>query len=55
MTKLESRPLPNTEFEFMFYFDFERSVYREDFIDILERVDDLCDKMEYLGSYSEII
>ena len=44
-----------TEFEFMFYFDFESSVYREDFIDILERVDDLCDRMEYLGSYSEKI
>ena len=55
LTKLESRPLPNTEFEFMFYFDFESSVYREDFIDVLERVDKLCDKMEYLGSYSEKI
>lgn len=55
LTKLESRPLPNTEFEFMFYFDFESSVYREDFIDVIERVDGLCDKMEYLGSYSEKI
>ena len=42
-----------TDFEFMFYFDFESSVYRDDFIDVLERVEKLCDKMEYLGSYSE--
>lgn len=53
LTKLESRPIPNTDFEFMFYFDFESSVYRDDFIDVLERVEKLCDKMEYLGSYSE--
>ena len=53
LTKLESRPIPNTDFEFMFYFDFESSVYRDDFIDVLERVEKLCDKVEYLGSYSE--
>ena len=30
-----------------------RDMYRDDFIDVLERVEKLCDKMEYLGSYSE--
>ena len=30
VTKLESRPIPDREFEFMFYFDLETSIYSEE-------------------------
>ena len=55
LIKLESRPIPNTEFQFMFYFDFEASVYHKDYIDTLCELENICEKMEYLGSYSEKI
>lgn len=55
LIKLESRPIPDTEFQFMFYFDFEASVYHSGFIDTLCELEEKCEKMEYLGSYSEKI
>ena len=55
LIKLESRPIPETEFQFMFYFDFEASVYHKDYIDTLCELEETCEMMEYLGSYSEKI
>ena len=55
LIKLESRPIPDTEFQFMFYFDFEASVYHKDFIDVMCQLEEECERMEYLGSYSEKI
>jgi chorismate mutase/prephenate dehydratase len=55
LIKLESRPIPNRDFEFMFYFDLETSVYSEEFIEIFNDIDSLCLSMKYLGSYSEIV
>ena len=55
LIKLESRPIPDTEFQFMFYFDFEASVYHKDYIDTLCELEEECEMMEYLGSYSEKI
>ena len=55
LIKLESRPIPDTEFQFMFYFDFEASVYHKDFIDTLCELEEECEMMEYLGSYVEKI
>ena len=55
LVKLESRPIPDKEFEFRFYFDFEMSVYAKDFIEILEELEKACDVFEYLGSYSETV
>ena len=55
VTKLESRPLPDREFEFMFYFDLETSVYSEEFIQLICELDDLCEEFKYLGSYSEVV
>ena len=31
LQKLESRPIPDRDFEFMFYFDLETSIYSEEF------------------------
>lgn len=55
LIKLESRPIPDTEFQFMFYFDFEASVYHKDFIDTMCALEEECEMMEYLGSYNEKI
>lgn len=53
MTKLESRPLPDRNFEFMFYFDLEKSVYTPDFISTMDELQGVCEHFEYLGSYYE--
>lgn len=53
--KLESRPLPDRDFEFMFYFDLETSVYSEEFVQLMCELDDLCEEFTYLGSYTEVV
>ena len=53
--KLESRPIPNRDFEFMFYFDLETSVYSEEFIRLIDDLDSISEEFQYLGSYSEVI
>lgn len=53
--KLESRPIPDREFEFMFYFDLETSIYSEEYIQLICELDDLCEDFQYLGSYSEVV
>ena len=55
LIKLESRPLPDRNFEFMFYFDLENSVYSPRFVQLMEDMDSICEEFIYLGSYSEII
>lgn len=55
LNKLESRPLPNREFEFMFYFDIETPVYSPRLLQLLGELPDACEKFHYLGSYSELI
>lgn len=55
VTKLESRPLPDREFEFMFYFDLETSIYSEEFVQLMCELEDLCEEFKYLGSYTEVI
>ncbi len=55
VTKLESRPIPDREFEFMFYFDLETSIYSEEYIQLMCELDELCEEFKYLGSYSEVV
>ena len=55
VTKLESRPIPDRDFEFMFYFDLETSIYSEEFVQLMCELDDLCEDFKYLGSYREIV
>lgn len=54
LTKLESRPLAGTDFEFMFYFDLDASVYDEAALQLLSELDEGPETFNYLGSYSEI-
>ncbi|MCL2033344.1 MAG: chorismate mutase [Oscillospiraceae bacterium] len=55
LIKLESRPIPNSDFEFMFYFDLDTPVYSPALYQVLRELSDLCDDFYYLGSYSEIV
>ena len=55
LNKLESRPLPEREFEFMFYFDLDTSVYSPQFMQLMGELDTVCESFSYLGSYSEVI
>ena len=55
MNKLESRPMPDRNFEFMFYFDLETSVYSPQFTQLMGELPELCEDFSYLGSYSEVI
>ena len=54
LTKLESRPIAGTDFEFMFYFDLDASVYDEAALQLLAQLDQGPETFTYLGSYSEI-
>ena len=55
VTKLESRPLPDRDFEFMFYFDLDTSIYSAEFVQLMCELDDLCEEFKYLGSYTEVV
>ncbi|MGI6401030.1 MAG: bifunctional chorismate mutase/prephenate dehydratase [Thermoguttaceae bacterium] len=54
LIKLESRPMPERDFEFMFYFDLEASVYSPRFIQLMGELQSVCESFTYLGSYSEM-
>lgn len=55
LLKLESRPIPDRDFEFMFYFDLESSIYSPRLAQLFAELEKECDKFTYLGSYSEVI
>ena len=55
VTKLESRPLPDRNFEFMFYFDLETSIYSDEYVQLMCELDELCEEFKYLGSYNEVV
>ena len=55
LNKLESRPLPERNFEFMFYFDLDTPVYSPGFLQLMGEMNQICEEFIYLGSYSEVI
>lgn len=52
--KLESRPIPSRDFDFMFYFDVEANVYSDEFIRMMNQTEEMSQAFKYLGSYVEI-
>ncbi len=54
LTKLESRPLADTDFEFLFYFDFEGNVKNPDVLSLIRSLDYELDSFQFLGNYSEL-
>ncbi len=55
LSKLESRPMPGRDFEFMFCFDIDGSVYAPAFAQLIEELEATLDQFTYLGSYSEVL
>ncbi len=55
LSKLESRPLPDREFDYSFYFDMDCPVSAPEFRRLLSSLDDVCEEFRYLGSYSEVL
>ena len=53
LNKLESRPLPGREFEFMFYFDLDTPVYSPRLLEWIGEMTATCESFQYLGSYAE--
>ncbi|HAW16487.1 MAG TPA: bifunctional chorismate mutase/prephenate dehydratase [Clostridiales bacterium] len=54
LTKIESRPIPGRDFEFMFYLDVAASVYSEAFVNLLCQLDSEPAAFTFLGSYNEV-
>ncbi|MDO4806168.1 MAG: prephenate dehydratase domain-containing protein [Coriobacteriales bacterium] len=55
LTKLESRPIPGKDFEFMFYFDIEYPAAAPEFLSLMNSLADVCEEFRYLGSYTEVV
>ena len=55
LNKLESRPIPQRDFAFMFYFDLETSVYSQEFATLMDSLKQEAEEFKYLGSYLEVI
>ena len=51
LVKLESRPIQEKPWEYMFYVDFEADVESEDFRPILKTIEEKTDYFKILGSY----
>ena len=55
LVKLESRMIPEREFEYRFYFDLEASVYSTEFLSLMCELHDCGEQFKYFGTYAEII
>ena len=54
LTKLESRPIPDRDFEFMFYFDLDISVYDDAVSKLFSLLENGTDHFVFLGCYGEL-
>lgn len=53
LTKLESRPIVNSSFEFIFYFDFECDIRKKEVKNLLVELDNSTEQFTFLGAYVE--
>jgi chorismate mutase/prephenate dehydratase len=54
LAKLESRPIPGSDFEFMFYFDLEASVKDRETILLLREIEKASEQFAFLGNFCEV-
>ncbi len=55
LTKIESRPILGSDFEFLFYFDFEGNVQDKGVLNLIAELENSSIMFTFLGSYKEII
>lgn len=55
LVKIESRQIPEREFEYRFYFDIEASVYSPEFLSVMCELNNCGEQFKYFGTYAEII
>lgn len=55
LAKIESRPIPGRDFEFLFYFDIATSVYSPELFMLISELEAGIEQFNYLGSYKEIM
>lgn len=55
LTKIESRPIIGTDFEVLFYFDFEGSVKDNGVLNLISELENGSLKFKFLGTYKELI
>lgn len=53
LTKIESRPIPGTDFEFVFYIDFEAKLSDNELSSLMNDLEAYTPKLEVLGVYKE--
>ena len=54
MTKLESRPIPGTDFRYRFYVDVDASVNDPDVMSLMSDLENTIEGFAFLGAYKEI-
>ncbi len=54
LSKLESRPIVGSDFEFMFYFDIDAEINKESVRKLLCELSSSLERFVYLGAYSEL-
>ncbi len=55
LTKLESRPIPERDFESMFYFEIEVPAVSDKLPLLLSEMEAECEQFRFLGSYREVV
>jgi len=55
LQKLESRPIPDRDFEFMMFMDFDAPILSDELVQVLAEMETLCEDFRYFGSYSEMV
>lgn len=53
LTKIESRPIPGSDFEFLFYFDLEADIESPEVVELLDSLAVDNEHFIFLGAYSE--
>ena len=54
LLKIESRPIPGRDFEFMFYFDVEASCANPEVLSLLAELESTVSQFAFLGHYAEV-
>ena len=54
LLKIESRPIPGRDFEFMFYFDVEASCANPEVLSLLAELESTVSQFAFLGNYAEV-